>query len=64
MPIWVHLTNEKNVLFLNNKIDTMGQHDDGRLAAIIASVIGFVISLVFNGLSVVGVGKSACFVFN
>lgn len=42
----------------------MGQHNDGRLAAIVASVVSFVLSLVFNGLSVVGVGKSACFVFN
>ncbi|XP_068438432.1 uncharacterized protein [Clinocottus analis] len=34
----------------------MGKHDPGRLAAIIVSVIGFAISLVFNGLSVVGLG--------
>ncbi len=36
----------------------MAKHDPGRLAAIVVSVVGFVISLVFNGLSVVGVGKS------
>ncbi|XP_068160677.1 uncharacterized protein [Antennarius striatus] len=34
----------------------MGEHNPGRLAAIVVSVVGFVISLVFNGLSVVGVG--------
>jgi len=34
----------------------MGQHDPGRLAAIVVSVVGFAISLVFNGLSVVGLG--------
>ncbi|XP_047424350.1 uncharacterized protein LOC124995748 [Mugil cephalus] len=33
----------------------MGKHDPGRLAAIVVSVVFFVISLVFNGLSVVGV---------
>ncbi|XP_075994137.1 uncharacterized protein LOC142988768 [Genypterus blacodes] len=34
----------------------MGDHDSGRLAAIVVSVLGFVISLIFNGLSVVGLG--------
>lgn len=34
----------------------MGKHHSGRLAAIVVSVLGFAISLVFNGLSVVGVG--------
>lgn len=34
-----------------------GKHDPGRLAAIVVSVAGYAISLVFNGLSVVGVGK-------
>lgn len=36
----------------------MGEHNSGRLAAIAVSVVGFAISLVFNGLSVVGVGES------
>lgn len=36
----------------------MGKHDPGRLAAIVVSVVGFAISLVFNGLSVVGIGES------
>ncbi|KAM9713088.1 uncharacterized protein ACNS7B_023405 [Menidia menidia] len=35
---------------------TMAKHSYGRLATIIVSVIGFGISLVFNGLSVVGIG--------
>lgn len=34
-----------------------GKHDPGRLAAILVSVAGYATSLVFNGLSVVGVGK-------
>lgn len=34
-----------------------GKHDPGRLAAIVVSLAVYVISLVFNGLSVVGVGK-------
>ncbi|XP_037613524.1 uncharacterized protein LOC119480938 [Sebastes umbrosus] len=34
----------------------MGEHNSGRLAVIAVSVVGFAISLVFNGLSVVGVG--------
>ncbi|XP_054479363.1 uncharacterized protein LOC129111093 [Anoplopoma fimbria] len=34
----------------------MGKHNPGRLAAIVVSVVGFAISLVFNGLSVVGIG--------
>ncbi|XP_039983481.1 uncharacterized protein si:ch211-161h7.5 [Xiphias gladius] len=34
----------------------MGKHNFGRLAAIGVSVVGFAISLVFNGLSVVGIG--------
>ncbi|XP_034002716.1 uncharacterized protein LOC117495542 [Trematomus bernacchii] len=34
----------------------MGKHNPGRLAAIVVSVVSFAISLVFNGLSVVGVG--------
>ncbi|XP_035981725.1 uncharacterized protein LOC105938412 isoform X2 [Fundulus heteroclitus] len=34
----------------------MGKHNYGRLAAIIVAVAAFAISLVFNGLSVVGVG--------
>lgn len=34
----------------------MGKHNAGRLAAILVSLAGYVISLVFNGLSVVGVG--------
>ncbi|XP_045923807.1 uncharacterized protein si:ch211-161h7.5 [Micropterus dolomieu] len=34
----------------------MGKHNPGRLAAIVVSVVSFVISLVFNGLSVVGIG--------
>lgn len=34
----------------------MGKHNLGRLAAIVVSVVGFAISLVFNGLSVVGIG--------
>lgn len=36
----------------------MGKHNPGRLAAIVVFVVGFAISLVFNGLSVVGLGKS------
>lgn len=36
----------------------MGEHNPGRLAVIVVSVVGYVISLVFNGLSVVGIGKS------
>lgn len=36
----------------------MGKHDCGRLTAILVSLVGFAISLVFNGLSVVGIGKS------
>lgn len=36
----------------------MGKHNPGRLAAIVVSVVGYAISLVFNGLSVVGIGKS------
>lgn len=35
-----------------------GKHDPGRLAAMVVSLAVYVISLVFNGLSVVGVGKS------
>lgn len=34
----------------------MGQHNPGRLAAIAVFIVFFLISLVFNGLSVVGVG--------
>ncbi|XP_029979777.1 uncharacterized protein LOC115411701 [Sphaeramia orbicularis] len=34
----------------------MAEHNKGRLAAIVVSVLGYAISLVFNGLSVVGVG--------
>ncbi|KAK1885558.1 hypothetical protein KUDE01_031752 [Dissostichus eleginoides] len=34
----------------------MGKHNPGRLAAIVVSVVSFAISLVFNGLSVVGLG--------
>lgn len=34
----------------------MGGHNPGRLVVIVVSVVGFVISLVFNGLSVVGIG--------
>lgn len=34
----------------------MGEHDVGRLAAILVAVAGYVVSLVFNALSVVGVG--------
>lgn len=36
----------------------MAKHNAGRLAAIVVSVAGFLISLVFNGLSVVGYGES------
>jgi len=36
----------------------MAKHNYRRLAAVIVSVVGFGISLVFNGLSVVGIGKS------
>lgn len=36
----------------------MGKHNCGRLTAILVSVVGFAVSLVFNGLSVVGIGKS------
>lgn len=42
----------------NQKVTTMGKHHPGRLAAIVVSVVGYSISLVFNGLSVVGIGKS------
>lgn len=35
----------------------MGKHNYGRLAAIIISVAVYAVSLVFNGLSVVGVGE-------
>nr|XP_040022816.1 uncharacterized protein LOC120811499 [Gasterosteus aculeatus aculeatus] len=34
----------------------MKKHNPGRLAAVVVSVVGYAISLVFNGLSVVGVG--------
>ncbi|XP_071398108.1 uncharacterized protein [Centroberyx affinis] len=34
----------------------MGEHDSGRLAAIVVSILLFAISLVFNGLAVVGIG--------
>lgn len=34
----------------------MGEHNAGRLAAILVSLSGYLVSLVFNGLSVVGVG--------
>ncbi|KAM7390441.1 hypothetical protein PAMA_008548 [Pampus argenteus] len=34
----------------------MGKHDPGRLAAIVVSVVSYAVSLVFNGLSVVGTG--------
>ncbi|XP_041670689.1 uncharacterized protein LOC121527730 isoform X1 [Cheilinus undulatus] len=34
----------------------MAEHNSGRLAAIVVFLIGYLISLVFNGLSVVGVG--------
>ncbi|KAF7669267.1 hypothetical protein LDENG_00203220 [Lucifuga dentata] len=34
----------------------MGKHHSGRIAAIVVSVLGYVISLIFNGLSVVGMG--------
>ncbi|XP_072307461.1 uncharacterized protein [Eucyclogobius newberryi] len=34
----------------------MGEHNAGRLAAILVSLAGYLVSLVFNGLSVVGVG--------
>lgn len=34
-----------------------GKHEPGRLAAILVSLAVYVISLVFNGLSVVGVGE-------
>ncbi|XP_061569609.1 uncharacterized protein LOC133423450 [Cololabis saira] len=34
----------------------MAKHNYGRLATIMVSVVGFAISLVFNGLSVVGIG--------
>lgn len=36
---------------------TMGHHHPGRLAAVVVSVVGYVISLVFNALAVVGIGK-------
>lgn len=40
----------------------MGEHHPGRLGATVVSVVGFAISLVFNGLSVIGVRKSMlCF---
>ena len=35
----------------------MAKHNPGRLAAIVAFLAGFAISLVFNGLSVVGLGE-------
>lgn len=35
----------------------MAKHNTGRLAAVLVSVAAYVVSLVFNGLSVVGVGK-------
>lgn len=35
----------------------MAKHNHGRLAAIVAFLAGFAISLVFNGLSVVGLGE-------
>nr|XP_020501909.1 uncharacterized protein LOC109993318 [Labrus bergylta]XP_020501917.1 uncharacterized protein LOC109993318 [Labrus bergylta] len=34
----------------------MEKHDPGRFAAVVVFVVGFAISLVFNGLSVVGIG--------
>lgn len=34
----------------------MGHHP-GRLAAVVVSVVGYVISLVFNALAVVGISK-------
>ncbi|XP_029935815.1 uncharacterized protein LOC115379233 [Myripristis murdjan] len=37
-------------------LTTMGKHHSGRLAAILVSLLFFAISLVFNGLAVVGVG--------
>ena len=42
---------------------TMAKHDSGRLAAIVVSVVGFGISLVFNALSVVGIGESEILFF-
>ncbi|KAI3355284.1 hypothetical protein L3Q82_018136 [Scortum barcoo] len=39
-----------------NESTTMGKHNPGRVAAIVVSIVGFAISLVFNGLSVVGIG--------
>lgn len=35
----------------------MGKHNPGRIAAVLMSVAAFVVSLVFNGLAVVGVSK-------
>uniref|UniRef100_A0A087XCZ4 Si:ch211-161h7.5 n=1 Tax=Poecilia formosa TaxID=48698 RepID=A0A087XCZ4_POEFO len=51
----------KTVFFLYLSIvylhqTTMGKHNYGRLAAILVSVAVYAVSLVFNGLSVVGVG--------
>lgn len=36
----------------------MGDHHPGRLAAVVVAVVGYIISLVFNALAVVGVGKN------
>lgn len=45
---WFYFPNEKMA---------KGKHEPGRLAAILVSLAVYVISLVFNGLSAVGVGK-------
>lgn len=45
-----------SLVFLNEEMAN-GKHNPWRLAAIVVSSAGYVISLVFNGLSVVGVGK-------
>ena len=37
------------------QLTTMGEHCLGRLACILGSVLFFIISLIFNGLAVVGI---------
>nr|XP_054607176.1 uncharacterized protein LOC107382836 isoform X1 [Nothobranchius furzeri] len=52
----VHLLLPLRFAATGENTDNMEKHNYGRLAAVVVSVVVFVISLVFNGLSVVGVG--------
>ncbi|KAM3593550.1 uncharacterized protein V6R79_015133 [Siganus canaliculatus] len=46
---------KRRQLFIFPQLAIMAKHNPARLAAVVVSVVGFGISLVFNGLSVVGV---------